>query len=147
MKKYLSMILYLAISVFLIAVLFFRGNAPQRLPQLKDLQIGSAKLRVEVANTDAKRELGLSYRPALPRDHGMLFTFDKEGNYAFWMNGMNFPLDFIYLNGHKVVEVKENVPASDLTPFYPGEPVDAVVEVNAGFVKQNGVTVDETALY
>jgi uncharacterized protein len=147
MKKYLLMTLFLAISVFLIAVLFFRGNAPKRLPQLKDLQIGTTRIRVEVADTEAKQNLGLSYRPALPRDHGMLFIFDKEGNYAFWMNGMNFPLDFIYLNDHKVVEVKENVPASDLTPFYPAEPVDAVVEVSAGFVKQNGVAVGQAATY
>jgi len=51
---------------------------------------------------------------------------------------MHFPLDFIYFNGGRVVELKENVSNTDLTPFAPNEPVDAVLEVNAGYVAAHG---------
>ena len=144
MKKSFGLILALVVVAAFAAFIFFKGN---QTPQFKTLTIGTVQIRVEVADTNAKRTQGLSDRPSLAPDAGMLFTFDKSGNYGFWMKGMNFPLDFIYLNNSKVVEVKENVPASDLTPFYPAEPVLAVVEVNAGFVKQNNVAVGQVAAY
>ena len=144
MKKYLWLIFGLGAVALLI--IFFIPKEKQE-QEFKTLEIGTVKVRVEVADTEAKQELGLSYRPSLPADQGMIFTFDKSGNYGFWMKGMNFPLDFIYLNNSRVVEVKENVSADNLTPFYPAEPVLAVVEVNAGFVKQNNVAVGQMAAY
>jgi len=60
---------------------------------------------------------------------------------------MHFPLDFIYFNGGRVVELKENVSNTDLTPFAPNEPVDAVLEVNAGYVAAHGIKVGDASDY
>ena len=81
----------------------------------------------------------------------MLFDFPKPDIYQFWMNDMNFPLDFIWINGGKVVEITENVQPPSQTQ---GQPVvvksyfsvDKVLEVNAGFVTRNNLKVGDTAV-
>ena len=45
---------------------------------------------------------GLSERQSLAEDKGMLFLFEKPDHYAFWMKGMEFPLDIIFINGDKI---------------------------------------------
>ena len=144
MKKYPVLVLALGITLGFIVFFIMKGNTAQ---EFKTMHVGTADIRVELADTDAKRTQGLSDRPLLAKDAGMLFTFDKPATYAFWMKDMHFPLDFVYFNNFKIVEVKENVPATDLTPFSPSEPVDAVLEVNAGFIQRNGVAVGQVVVY
>ncbi len=144
MKKIIFVVIGLVFAAVLVG--YFILKTPQT-PKLKIITVGTTKISAEVADTDLKKERGLSYRPSLLADQGMIFTFQEKGKYAFWMKGMNFPLDFIYVNDHKVVEVKENVPNDNLTPFSPGEFIDAVIEVNAGFVKNNSISVGQDVLY
>lgn len=112
----------------------------------QELNINGVKLIVEVANTDAERAQGLSGRESLPPDTGMLFLFDKTDRYNFWMNGMKFALDYIWLNQEQVVEITPRVPAPALSdPFpvslRPTRDIDAVIEVPAGWAEANNVTV------
>ena len=60
-------------------------------------------LSVEVADTQASRELGLSGREKMGDDEGILFVFDTPGRYGFWMKDMQFPLDIIWINQNGVV--------------------------------------------
>jgi uncharacterized membrane protein (UPF0127 family) len=41
--------------------------------------------QVEVADTPAKREMGLQYRRQLADDRGMIFIFPVESQQSFWM--------------------------------------------------------------
>ncbi|HEY7219395.1 MAG TPA: DUF192 domain-containing protein, partial [Candidatus Binatia bacterium] len=41
--------------------------------------------QVEVADSPAKRQLGLQYRRELASDHGMIFLFPEESQQTFWM--------------------------------------------------------------
>jgi len=121
----------------------FYSELPSRV-----LTIGEAELTVEVAVTDASRAQGLSNRASLPPDRGIIFVFDQAGKYSFWMNRMNFPLDFIWLRHSQVVEVTTDVPpptAESPVPvtITPKQSVDAVIEVNAGWTAQQGVTVGQ----
>ena len=61
------------------------------------VQIAGQTIKVEIADTDAKRELGLSGHAPLSDTQGMLFVFDTPGIYSFWMKDMLFPLDIIWL--------------------------------------------------
>ena len=112
----------------------------------RTLVVGTSELTVEVANTDEARSQGLSDRPSLAANEGMLFVFDQSGKYGFWMNRMNFPLDFIWLYQSKVVEVTANIPnPSPAIPkpvtVTPAQAVDAVIEVNAGWVAEHEIDV------
>ena len=95
-------------------------------------------IKVEIENTDATRERGLGGRTSLANDHGMLFVFDTDGTYPFWMKDMNFPIDMIWISsdGH-VVDMHENV-ASDTYPqtFSSQVPARYVLELSANAVKR-----------
>jgi uncharacterized membrane protein (UPF0127 family) len=104
--------------------------------------IAGVRLSVEVADTPAERGRGLSGREMLPENSGMLFVFDTPGRYGFWMYGMKFPLDIIWIDESlKVVYFVENAqPCVNICETYE-PPADAlyVLEVNAGFVKKYGL--------
>ncbi len=76
----------------------------------------------------------------------MLFVFDKPGRYGFWMYGMKFPLDIIWIEESlRIVHIVENAqPCSNICETYE-PPAEAlyVIEVNAGFVEKYGLKVGD----
>lgn len=81
----------------------------------------------------------------------MLFIFEKEDTRpSFWMEGMNFAIDIIWINDGEVVQIDLNVqrpppdtPSSELKLYQPYIGIDYVLEVPAGFVKQAGIAVGD----
>ncbi len=93
----------------------------------------------EVVTTDQSRTQGLSGRQEIPYD-GMLFVFEQPSRPFFWMNGMNFPLDFIWLKYDCVVELMPNVGIEDRKKrFRPEKLVDSVIEVKSGFIDKHDI--------
>jgi uncharacterized membrane protein (UPF0127 family) len=104
----------------------------------KTLTSGSLAIPVSIADTEASREQGLSGTPDLPAHDGKLFVFPTSGNQGFWMKDMNYSLDFVWIGSDmKIVGITPNV-AADTYPkiFYSPQPVQYVLEVNAGFSAQ-----------
>jgi uncharacterized membrane protein (UPF0127 family) len=103
---------------------------------IAEVRIGDAVFRAEVAATPLKKSAGLSARPELAPNTGMLFVFSSPHRYPFWMRGMRIPLDFIWIRNGVVVDVSRNIPPPEnqLVPstVTPSEPADMVLEVNAG---------------
>lgn len=137
--------------VFSFALFVFRGGT-RNLPK-SELSVGGKVLSVEVARSALDKMRGLSGREILGEDEGMLFTFDKEGNYGFWMKDMKFPIDVVWIDKGKITGFSENsMPEPDkqiwnLKIYYPPDVVDEVLEVNAGFVSKNKIQVgDEVSL-
>ena len=102
------------------------------------LQIGSQVLSVEVVNSDQSRSLGLSGRNEIGSD-GMLFVFPQTSYQQFWMKDMKFPLDFIWIQDGKVVEVMRQIPfpkehesLSQLPRYIPSKPINMMLEVESG---------------
>ncbi|MDP3998684.1 MAG: DUF192 domain-containing protein [bacterium] len=113
----------------------------------KIIKLGRAEITVEVADTEWERSQGLSGRTSLLRNQGMLFVFPQKSRYSFWMSDMKFPLDFIWIDGYKVVEITYDVPypkngESPIT-IAPKAPADKVLEVNAGVASAAGVKVGD----
>lgn len=125
------------------------NNQPTSDYQTKTVVINNNDLKVEVADTMAKKIKGLSGRESMPQDQGMLFVFDEEEVQQFWMKDMKFPLDFIWLAKGQVVDLHENIkqPKSSLeTPVTvtPKNPIDAVIEVNSGWIKSHNIKIGDT---
>lgn len=98
-------------------------------------------IQVEVAQSKSSRELGLSGRPSMRNDEGILFVFDVPGKYGFWMKDMNFPLDIIWINeSGLVVDIERNLTPDSYPKTFINE-VDAsyVLEINAGLAKEFGL--------
>lgn len=112
--------------------------------------IKGKKFAIELAVTGKEIEKGLSGRTSLPVGHGMLFIFNHKERYPFWMGGMQFPLDFIWMDGNRIVEITKNVPAlqDGIAPrITPTVPIDKVLELNAGEADAVGIVVGDTALF
>lgn len=122
-------------------------NSPSPTPMLNEITIGSAKVKVEVAKNEAERQKGLSGRKSLDNDRGMLFVFEKATSAVFWMKDTKIPLDLIWIKDGKVIKIDKGVQpepgVSDdkLTRYYSNDPIDYVLEVNAGFSDKNGVEI------
>ena len=71
------------------------GERPRETPAVVD--VGDAEFIVEIADDRWERERGLSGRSHLSPESGMLFVPDDGEIGAFWMRGMRFPLDFIWV--------------------------------------------------
>jgi uncharacterized membrane protein (UPF0127 family) len=109
-------------------------------------KLGSAQLHVELADTDGKRQHGLSGREPLAEQQGMLFVFadTQQTRPEFWMKGMKFDLDLIWLKDNKVVDITPHVPApkneNDALPSYaPSADVDMVLEVSSGWSERHDI--------
>jgi uncharacterized membrane protein (UPF0127 family) len=108
--------------------------------------INGVTVHVDIAQTEAERTKGLSGRRMLPDNEGMFFLFDTPEIYTFWMRGMYFSLDMIWIRDGKVVDIIERVPVpgqdvglSELPRYLPDEPADAILEVRSGFVKREDI--------
>lgn len=88
----------------------------------------------------------MSGRQQLAENAGMLFVFDQPGRYAFWMRGMKFPLDFIWIKGDTVVGITEAVPVTQMD-IKPRQAIDKVLEVNNGFVVQHQIKIGDKVKY
>ena len=110
--------------------------------------IGAVAFPAEVAVSREERLMGLSGREALSPGTGLLYVFEPGAAPAFWMKGMRFPLDFIWISEEcTVVDITHDVPAPDPTtpttelPTYgPSSPAAYNFEINAGEAVANGMT-------
>ncbi|RJR30952.1 DUF192 domain-containing protein [Candidatus Parcubacteria bacterium] len=95
--------------------------------------------KVEIADDDQERFLGLMNREKLDQDKGMLFLFPQSDFYGFWMKKTKMPLDFIWLDEERrVVFIKEdNQPCQTNCPVVaPDKKAKFVLEINSGGVKK-----------
>ena len=94
------------------------------------------EIPVEVADTVEKRSLGLGNRPGLKKGWGMLFVFEKRKLHRFWMKKMQFSLDIIWLDNHKIVHILRNIQPSisgeKPQTMSPPVPANFVLEIDAG---------------
>lgn len=111
------------------------------------VEIGQTHIAVELADTPALQARGLGYRDELAPDTGMLFVFSDRSKQTFWMRGMRFCLDIIWIDGSVVTGAAEKVcpepgvEVADLQRYSSEGPVDMVLEVPAGWMEINGVGV------
>ncbi|MEK9175139.1 MAG: DUF192 domain-containing protein [Patescibacteria group bacterium] len=110
--------------------------------------IKSIRIPVLLAKTDEEIQKGLSGMISLEKNKGMLFIFSQSYVYRFWMKDMMFPIDIIWINNNKVVDIENNVLNNfDISKphFYtPRTPVNFVLEVNARFASENKIKIGDT---
>jgi len=105
-------------------------------------------IRLELAITDQERETGLMFRDSLAEDAGMLFIFDSEGRWPFWMKNTFIPLDVIWLDSAGVItDLRTHVQPCrrDPCPSYaPRAPARAVLELKAGVAAAHSLAIGQT---
>jgi uncharacterized protein len=109
----------------------------------------TTQVRVEIADTLEKQEVGLMCRTSLDPDAGMLFWFADTTQVAFWMKRTLIPLSIVFIDADwHVVRLTDMKVAADPEngPFeyFPSpRPYRYALEVNLGFFAQHDI--DENA--
>jgi uncharacterized membrane protein (UPF0127 family) len=103
--------------------------------------IRGRRVAVEIADTPQKQALGLGERDHLQWGHGMLFPYERPGFRSFWMKGMRFSIDIIWMLDGRIVQIDPNVPfeeGGNGPTLQPRTLIDSVLEVPAGYVTAHG---------
>jgi hypothetical protein len=107
-------------------------------------RIGRLKVDLELADDSYKRAKGLMYRRSMQKAKGMLFIFDSERRYAFWMLNMRFSIDLIWLDKQlRVVDITRDArPAKSIfraRSYSPSKPAMYVIELCSGVAGSSGI--------
>jgi uncharacterized membrane protein (UPF0127 family) len=133
-------VLHLALAATLLAGAADASCSDTRLELRGDW--GTARFRIEVADTPEERALGLMNRPEMARSAGMLFIYEEPQRVSFWMANTLIPLDMIFMDEHgTVTRIHENAVPLDRTAIPGGEGVQYVLEINGGLSEAIGITV------
>lgn len=158
----------LIITIFIVAVLIFYifiklvenqkentlipeyENATRNVesPSSTHIRIKDQTLNVEIARTIEEKRLGLMHREAIPQNQGMLFLYNKEDAYSFWMKNMLIPLDIIWISADQnIVYIAKNVQPCTTTnceSYRPDKLAKYVLEVNAGWTNTHNISVGDS---
>ncbi len=115
--------------------------------------IKNKELRVQIVSESEEMQQGLSNRNSMTENEGMLFDFGSPATRpVFWMSGMKFDLDFIWIKDKKIISITPNVPApvgngnseiGNLPTYSPPSDVDMVLEVNSGWCEKNDIKIGD----
>ncbi len=124
-------------------------SAPK--PERPSVVVGEVAFEVELAVTPAERQQGLSgHEPLAPRE-GMLFVYGEPRVLSFWMRGMLFPLDFVWIGPEcTVVDITPEVPIpppgaalGGLPTYSPSSPASYNLEIGAGEAARAGLALGD----
>ncbi len=98
-------------------------------------------LKVAIADEQMERNQGLMDVRTMAEDEGMLFIFEKNQPLSFWMVNTPLSLDIIYVNADSTIVsiYADTTPFSDKT-LPSSAPAKYVVETNAGYTLEHGIT-------
>lgn len=152
----------LAVAIFLSSLLFFffksdeakekatlSPEAPTAISSSSSLRLADLVIPVEIADTEAERRQGLSGR-RLAENSGMLFAEPKRHVAVYWMINMLIPLDIVWIDGDQIVKIDKNLPPGGENPketYSSEQPVDHVLELNAGFSERHGLKVGDRFIF
>lgn len=158
--KHTKLVLILFASLFIFAGCNGPTFTQPTRPSVKDsmtveenyshpLQVGKQTILVEVADSEAAREQGLSDRAKLDDGKGMLFDFTNTNltKPSFWMKDMHFDLDLVWINNGRIIGITPNVPAptnnNNLPTYPPPSDITHVLEVPSGWCERVGVKIGD----
>lgn len=137
----------LLLSAFLALALTLGCQATESGPTPEGwVEIGSKRVAVEFAISPEEQALGLGQRDSLAWDHGLYFVYERPAFYTFWMKGMRFPIDIVWIRQGRIVDLHVDVPfepGGNGPTLRPREIVDAVLEVPAGYATSSGWRVGD----
>jgi uncharacterized protein len=136
-----------ALRSFLVLAVLLWAAACQAQPKviIQTKENRELTFQVDVADTPAKREVGLQYRQNLAADRGMIFLFPSESHHSFWMKNTPIPLDMIFISSdQKIVGIVEQaIPFSTDSRSVPASS-QFVLEINGGLAGRYGVKVGDS---
>lgn len=110
---------------------------------VKRVFVRDVLVKVEVVKSEEKIRQGLAGREKLSEGRGMLFQMPEDDVQRFWMKGMVFPIDIIWIEDGRVTGCEKNIQPSDSRIFVSPSYAGYVLEVPEGFCDRYGVKVND----
>ncbi len=156
-KYYLVCIAFILITFFYFFLTSGMRIKPIQFPDYTYGQffINNSEFKIYVADTEMKRELGLSNSQKLSDIEGMLFTFATPSTQHFWMKDMNYDLDIIWIDKDwRILGISEKALASSYNKNIPNlskiynspENTKYVLEINSGLSQKLNFKTGNTIL-
>lgn len=100
---------------------------------------------LQVADTDSARQAGLSGRYSMAADAGMLFSYSDSEVRCYWMKGMRFSLDILWLSASKRIEYMQRdvSPATYPQQYCPKQSARYVIELSAGTARTDDLHIGQ----
>jgi uncharacterized membrane protein (UPF0127 family) len=136
-------LLTLVLTILIILIIAFL-TLNYFLPKNPRAEINGHVFSLYLAETPEEQSVGLAKYKKIDTNQGMLFLFNKSDYYSFWMKNMQFPIDIIFVNGNKVVDIFQNVPVSlngELPIYTTKTKADKVLEINASLAKKYDIKI------
>jgi hypothetical protein len=123
-----------------------KPSIPVLMSEVQKVKIREATFNVDIAINEESRALGLSGRSYLSVLQGMLFVFESSDAHLFWMKGMLFPIDIIWIDENKqIMEIAEDVqPNSFPKQFGSNKKSLYVLEIPAGTAERFNFKIGDT---
>ena len=103
---------------------------------------GCFKFDVFIAATNAQQQRGLMFVRDMPAMTGMLFIYRRASVRGIWMKNTYIPLDILFARGDgTVTSIVANAEPLSLTSMSSSEPINFVLELNAGTAERLGIKV------
>lgn len=143
-KIALVVVCCLLACLLLVFLRTINADAPPQMQSIS-VSVGGGVLQVEKAVTQEQQAAGLCCRDALPKNAGMLFLYEEEGDYGFWMKDTRIPLDIIWIDSEKkIVHIEPAVePSSYPKSFSSPYPAQYILETNANWAKENDIQLGD----
>ncbi len=151
MKQKILVFFFLIISFILLYLFYSNLNINNQQINNVCFENNSDNIcfNVELAITYAEKSEGLMFREFLNHSDGMLFVYDSEKKYSFWMKNTLIPLDIIWINSdYKIVTIKTAYPCikdEECISYAPDEKAQYVLEINANLTDKYDIHIGETA--
>jgi len=137
-----SLVLILLVILIILSVFFIFKNMNKGKACFKD-----NCFEVDLAVSLGEKEKGLMFKSEMDINRGMLFVYDKEGIYSFWMKNTMIPLDIIWINAEsEVVYINtytQPCEVENCLSVNPEKNAKYVLEINAGMADKIGLKVGD----
>lgn len=115
-------------------------------PKLPTTEINGHVFSLYLAKTPQEQEEGLAKFNKIDKNQGMLFLFQKQDYHSFWMKNMQFPIDIIFINKNKIVDIFQKVPVAvgeNLPTYTTKAKADKVLEINSGLSNEYKIKIGD----
>lgn len=138
------MFIILTLGLILLILSYYIVNNKNQKPQIKNIKISNKEYRVEVVKSFADQAKGLSQRDNMGEIDGMLFEYPDNQIRSFWMKGMRFDLDIVWINDNKIIGITKDVSHVDQNKSYKSpEECNMVLELPAGEAEKNNLQIGD----
>lgn len=103
---------------------------------------------IYLATTRQQQARGLMYVRYMPDFTGMLFVYQQPRVLSMWMKNTYIPLDILFIRANgSIANIEKDTKPLSLESIRAIEPLNFVLELNAGLTERLGIDTDSQVLF